>query len=114
MELFRRTAPPQFANALDQTQTRPERRSLRGYPGRDIILDANYPRKQGPAGPYRPDFRAVIEADDGAVIMMEWHGYGRAYPPRRSCGVGTDHAAVPAAGHRASGLVRGHGRRGGA
>jgi hypothetical protein len=22
----------------------------------------------------------VIETDDGAVIMFEWHGYGRAYP----------------------------------
>ena len=42
---------------------------------------ANFPQKQGAAGPFRPDFRAVIEADDGAVIMVEWHGYGRAYPP---------------------------------
>src|SRR5579862_5085955 len=44
---------------------------------------ANFPRKQGAAGPFRPDFRAVIEADAGAVIMMEWHAYGRAYPPER-------------------------------
>ena len=44
---------------------------------------ANYPRKQGAGGPFRPDFRAVIEADDGAVIMVEWHGYGRACPPER-------------------------------
>jgi len=44
---------------------------------------ANFPQKQGAAGPFRPDFRAVIEADDGAVIMVEWHGYGRAYPPGR-------------------------------
>jgi hypothetical protein len=28
----------------------------------------------------QPDFCAAIEADDGAVIMVEWHGYGRAYP----------------------------------
>jgi hypothetical protein len=41
---------------------------------------ANFPRKEGAAGPFQPDFRAVIEADDGAVIMVEWHGYGRAYP----------------------------------
>ena len=27
--------------------------------------------------------RPVIETDDGAVIMMEWHGYGRTYPPER-------------------------------
>ncbi len=44
---------------------------------------ANFPHRQGAAGPFRPDFRAVIEADDGAVIMVEWHGYGRAYPPGR-------------------------------
>ena len=50
---------------------------------------ANYPRKQGAGGPFRPDFRAVIEADDGAVIMVEWHGYGRAYPPERRQIVGS-------------------------
>jgi hypothetical protein len=44
---------------------------------------ANFPRKEGADGPFRPDFRAVIETDDGAVIMVEWHGYGRAYPPGR-------------------------------
>lgn len=44
---------------------------------------ANFPRRQGSTGPFRPDFRAVIETDDGATIMFEWHGYGRAYPPGR-------------------------------
>ncbi len=44
---------------------------------------ANFPRRQGAAGPFRPDFRAVIETDDGATIMFELHGYGRAYPPGR-------------------------------
>jgi hypothetical protein len=44
---------------------------------------ANFPRRQGATGPFRPDFRAVIETDDGATIMFEWHGYGRAYPPGR-------------------------------
>jgi len=44
---------------------------------------ANFPRRQGAAGPFRPDFRAAIETDDGATIMFEWHGYGRAYPPGR-------------------------------
>ena len=44
---------------------------------------ANFPRRHGAAGPFRPDFRAVIETDDGATIMFEWHGYGRAYPPGR-------------------------------
>ena len=44
---------------------------------------ANFPRRHGAGGPYRPDFRAVIETEDGATIMFEWHGYGRAYPPGR-------------------------------
>ena len=50
---------------------------------------ANFPRKEGAAGPFRPDFRAAIETDDGAVIMMEWHGYGRAYPSERRQIVGS-------------------------
>ena len=41
---------------------------------------ANFPLRRTAAGPYRPDFRAVIETDDGATIMFECHGYGRAYP----------------------------------
>ena len=44
---------------------------------------ANFPLRQGAAGPFRPDFRAVIETDDGATITFELHGYGRAYPPGR-------------------------------
>jgi hypothetical protein len=44
---------------------------------------ANFPQRRGADGPFRPDFRAVIETDDGATIMFEWHGYGRAYPPGR-------------------------------
>jgi hypothetical protein len=49
---------------------------------------ANFPLRQGADGPFRPDFRAVIETDDGATIMVEWHGYGRAYPPGRRQVVG--------------------------
>src|SRR4029434_152109 len=49
---------------------------------------ANFPRRRTATGPFRPDFRAVIEADDGATIMFEWHGYGRAYPPGRRQVVG--------------------------
>jgi hypothetical protein len=49
---------------------------------------ANFPRRQGATGPFRPDFRAAIETDDDAVIMFEWHGYGRAYPPGRRQVVG--------------------------
>lgn len=40
---------------------------------------ANFPQRRGD-GTFRPDVRAVIETDDGATIMFEWHGYGRAYP----------------------------------
>jgi hypothetical protein len=31
---------------------------------------ANAPMRQGADGPFRPDFRAVIEADDGPTIMF--------------------------------------------
>src|SRR3954471_9304361 len=44
---------------------------------------ANFPQRRTASGPYLPDFRAVIETDDGATIMFEWHGYGRAYPAGR-------------------------------
>jgi hypothetical protein len=44
---------------------------------------ANFPHRRGAAGAFRPDFRAVIETDDGATVMFELHGYGRAYPPGR-------------------------------
>ena len=50
---------------------------------------ANFPRREGADGPFRPDFRAAIETDDGATIMVEWHGYGRAYPPGRRQIVGS-------------------------
>jgi len=30
------------------------------------FLGANYPRREGAEGPFRPDFRAVIETDDGS------------------------------------------------
>jgi len=49
---------------------------------------ANFPRREGRAGPFRPDFRAVIETDDGATIMFECQGYGRAHPAGRRQVVG--------------------------
>ncbi|HEX2308857.1 MAG TPA: hypothetical protein VHI14_11105 [Jatrophihabitantaceae bacterium] len=52
------------------------------FPRRKLSVSAHRGR------PFRPDFRAVIEADDGAVILFEWHGYGRAYPPGRRQVVG--------------------------
>jgi len=44
---------------------------------------ANFPLRRTAEGPFRPDLRAAIETDDGATIMFECHGYGRAYPPGR-------------------------------
>jgi hypothetical protein len=52
---------------------------------------ANYPMRRGAQGTFLPDFRAVIETDDGATIMLEWHGYGRAYPVGRRQIVGAIH-----------------------
>jgi hypothetical protein len=48
----------------------------------------NFPMRAGHGGSFRPDFRAVIETDDQAVVMFEWHGYGRAYPVDRRQVVG--------------------------
>ena len=42
---------------------------------------ANFPQRRTTEGPFQPDFRTVIETDDGATVMFECHGYGRAYPP---------------------------------
>jgi hypothetical protein len=50
---------------------------------------ANFPRRRTDAGPFVPDFRAAIETDDGATIMWESHGYGRAYPVGRRQIVGS-------------------------
>jgi hypothetical protein len=49
----------------------------------------NFPQRRTATGPFRPDFRAVIETDDGATLMFEWHGYGRAYPAGRRQIVGS-------------------------
>lgn len=35
---------------------------------------ANYPLRRTAEGPFCPDLRAVIETDDGAIIMFECHG----------------------------------------
>jgi len=50
---------------------------------------ANFPQRRTEAGPFVPDFRGVIETDDGATVMWECHGYGRAHPPGRRQIVGT-------------------------
>jgi len=49
----------------------------------------NFPQRRTSSGPFRPDFRAVIETEDGATIMFECHGYGRANPPGRRQIVGS-------------------------
>jgi Protein of unknown function (DUF3237) len=50
---------------------------------------ANFPQRRTPEGPFVPDFRAVIETDDGATVFFESHGYGRAYPVGRRQIVGS-------------------------
>ena len=50
---------------------------------------ANFPQRRTPEGPFRPELRAVIETDDGATIMVEFHGYGRAHPEGRRHIVGS-------------------------
>ena len=49
----------------------------------------NFPQRRTASGPFRPDFRAAIDTDDGATILVEWHGYGRAHPARRRQIVGS-------------------------
>jgi hypothetical protein len=45
------------------------------------------PRRQPPNrrsdGTFLPDFQGVIETDDGAEILFDYRGYGRAYPAGR-------------------------------
>jgi hypothetical protein len=44
---------------------------------------ANHPHRRTDLT-YLPDFQGVIETDDGATVMFDYRGYGRAYPvPRR-------------------------------
>jgi hypothetical protein len=50
---------------------------------------ANFPLRRTAEGPFCPDFRAVIDTDDGATIMLELHGYGRAHPAGRRQIVGS-------------------------
>ena len=43
---------------------------------------ANHPQRRTD-GTFCPDFQGVIETDDGAEILFDMHGYGRAYPVGR-------------------------------
>lgn len=49
----------------------------------------NFPYRRGSEGPFCSDFRAVIETDDGATLLVELRGYGRAYPEGRRQIVGS-------------------------
>ena len=43
---------------------------------------ANHPNRRGD-GTFLPDFQDVIETDDGAELLFDYRGYGRAYPVGR-------------------------------
>jgi hypothetical protein len=43
---------------------------------------ANHPHRRSD-GTFLPDFQGVIETDDGAEILFDYQGYGRAYPAGR-------------------------------
>ncbi|HEY1455228.1 MAG TPA: DUF3237 family protein [Candidatus Dormibacteraeota bacterium] len=49
---------------------------------RGTFRGANHPRRRTDLT-FTPDFQGVIETDDGAVVMFDYQGYGRAYPPGR-------------------------------
>jgi hypothetical protein len=40
------------------------------------LRGANFPRRRAD-GTLTPDFRGVLETDDGATVLYAWHGYGR-------------------------------------
>lgn len=40
---------------------------------------ANHPLRRTD-GTFLPDLHGVIETDDGATVVLDMHGYGRAYP----------------------------------
>jgi hypothetical protein len=46
------------------------------------LVGANHPR-QRPDGTFEPDFQGVIETGDGASVLFDYRGYGRAYPAGR-------------------------------
>jgi hypothetical protein len=46
------------------------------------LRGANHPRRRVD-GTFCPDFQGVIESADGAQLLFDWRGYGRAYPPGR-------------------------------
>ena len=47
-----------------------------------LFRGANHPVRRGD-GTFLPDFQGVIETDDGAEVLFDYRGYGRAYPAGR-------------------------------
>ena len=70
-----------FGNELDGTESAhlylAEGRAEGAVEGR--FRGLNHPRRRGD-GTFEPDFQAVVETGDGAVLLVEIRGYGRAYP----------------------------------
>jgi|SRR5690349_10194250 hypothetical protein len=57
------------------------------------LRGANHPRRRVD-GTFCPDFQGVIELADGAHVLFDWRGYGRAYPAgRRQIVVSATHTA---------------------
>lgn len=50
---------------------------------------ANHPFRRTSDGPFCPEMRAAIATDDGATILVDLQGYGRAYPAGRRQIVGS-------------------------
>ena len=48
---------------------------------------ANHPRRRTDAT-YLPDFQGAIETEDGATLLFDYRGYGRASPPENRQVVG--------------------------
>ena len=46
------------------------------------LRGANFPRRRGD-GTFQPDFHGAIDTVDGATLLFDLHGYGRAYPVGR-------------------------------
>ena len=46
------------------------------------LRGANHPHRR-PDGTFLPDFQGAIETDDGAAVLFDLRGYGRAYPEGR-------------------------------
>jgi hypothetical protein len=44
-----------------------------------LFRGANHPHRRSD-GTFLPDFQGVIETDDGAEVLFDYRGYGRAYP----------------------------------